>query len=78
MTLGCLAYKLHERNAPDRLFITPDQRVFFIEFKRMGEKSRPEQLYEHERLRARGFHVYVVDNRETGVEVITDEVYGRE
>jgi hypothetical protein len=44
----------------------------------MGEKSRPEQLYEHERLRARGFHVYVVDNRETGVEVITDEVYGRE
>jgi hypothetical protein len=75
-TLGCIAYKLHDRNAPDRLFITPDQRLFFIEFKRMGAKPRPEQAHEHERLRARGFRVYVVDNRETGVEVITHEVYG--
>lgn len=78
VTLGCLAYKLHDRNAPDRLFITPDHRLFFIEFKQAGEKPRPEQAHEHERLRARGFHVYVVDDRETGVEVITDEVYGRE
>lgn len=74
--LGCLAYKLHERNAPDRLFLTPDRRVFFIEFKQRGKAPRPEQLHEHERLRARGLHVYVVDNRETGLEVITGEIFG--
>ena len=74
--IGCLVYKIHERGAPDRLFITPDRRVFFIEFKRRGAKPRPEQLYEHERLRARGLRVYIVDNREQGLEVITGEIFG--
>jgi hypothetical protein len=76
--LGCLVHKLHERNAPDRLFVTPDRRVFFIEFKRRGEKPRPEQLYEHERLRARGFRVYVIDSRKAGLEVIKHELYGEQ
>lgn len=75
---GCLVYKIHERNAPDRLFITPDHRLFFVEFKRQGEKPRPEQDHEHERLRARGFHVHVIDNREDGLRVIEKEIYGDE
>ncbi len=74
--MGCLVYKCHERNAPDRLLVTPDLRVFFIEFKQRGKAPRPEQLHEHERLRARGLHVYVVDNREQGLEVITGEIFG--
>lgn len=74
--VGCVVHKLTERNAPDRLFITPDHRLFFIEFKRKGEKPRPEQAYEHEKLRARGFHVYVVDDREAGLKVIEKEIYG--
>lgn len=73
-SMGCLAYKLHERNAPDRLFVTPDRRLFFIEFKRRGEKPRLEQEYEHSRLRARGFHVYVVDDRKEGLEIIEAEI----
>jgi hypothetical protein len=75
-SIGCLAYKLHERGAPDRLFIAPDGRPFFIEFKRPGAKPRPEQEYEHARLRARGLMVHVVDDRDQGVEIIKRELFG--
>ncbi len=74
--LGCLVYKLHERNAPDRLVITPDNRPFFVELKRPRGKPRDEQRYEHERLRARDLHVYVVDSREAGIRVLSRELYG--
>lgn len=50
--------------------------MFFVEFKRQGKKPRPEQEYEHARLRARGFRVYVVDNRDSGLEVLEHEVFG--
>lgn len=73
---GCLVYKIHERGAPDRLFLTPDGRVFYVEFKRRGEKPRPEQEHEHARLRARGFPVFVVDSRERAIEVLDHELYG--
>ena len=75
-SLGCLAYKLHERGAPDRLFITPRNQMFFVEFKRPGVKPRAEQEYEHARLRARGLAVYVVDSREAGLEIIRRELFG--
>ena len=75
-SLGCLTYKLHERGAPDRLFITPKNQAFFVEFKRPGAKPRPEQEHEHARLRARGLTVYVVDSRERGLSVIRQELFG--
>ena len=74
--LGCLVYKLTERNAPDRLLVTPRNRIAFVELKRPGAKPRPEQEYEHERLRARGLAVYVVDSRERGIEVLSEILYG--
>ena len=46
---GCLVYKFvspAHRGVPDRMFITPKGRVFFIEFKAPGKK--PTQLQEHE------------------------------
>jgi hypothetical protein len=75
-SLGCLTYKLHERGAPDRLFITPKNQAFFVEFKRPGAKPRPEQEYEHARLRARGLAVYVVDSRAAGLDIIRGELFG--
>lgn len=48
------------RGAPDLLVLMPGHH-FFIEVKAPGEKPRPEQLREHERLRAAGFDVFVSD-----------------
>ena len=47
---------------PDRLYITPRGKVFFVEFKREGMKPTPAQQREHERLREQGVMVYVIDN----------------
>lgn len=74
--LGCLVYKLHERNAPDRLLITPGNKIAFVELKRPGAKPRPEQEYEHARLRARDLRVFVVDSRERGIETLSEILYG--
>lgn len=49
------------RGAPDLLVLLPGMH-FFIEAKAPGEKPRPEQLREHDRLRKAGIDVYVLDN----------------
>lgn len=59
------------RGAPDLLVLMPG-RHFFVEVKAPGEKPRPEQLREHERLRAAGFDVFVSDG---DLEPIEDELY---
>ena len=55
---------------PDRLFITRTGVVFFIEFKRAGEKPTPAQTREHERLAAHGMSVFVIDDVVKGKLVI--------
>jgi len=62
---GFLVYKFTspQRSAvPDRLYINPRGKVFFVEFKREGMKPTPAQQREHERLREQGVMVYVIDN----------------
>jgi len=51
---------------PDRLFIAPDGRVWFCEFKREGQKPTPAQEREHAKLRAQKVNVFVIDNVEYG------------
>lgn len=66
---GMLVYKFTspERAAvPDRLFITPKGKVWFIEFKREGVKPTVPQMREHERLRGHGVTVFVVDTVDKG------------
>ena len=66
---GCLVYKFTSPNraaVPDRLFVLPTGRVFFIEFKRSGAKPTPAQDREHARLRGHNVAVYVVDDIEQG------------
>lgn len=49
---------------PDRLNMHDFGTVVFIEYKRLGEEASELQKIEHEKLRARGFTVYVCDNVE--------------
>lgn len=51
---------------PDRLYISPKGTVFFVEFKREGQKPTPAQEREHHRLRVQNVHVFVIDNVEAG------------
>lgn len=70
---GWLVYKFTSPNraaVPDRLFIAPGGRVMFVEFKAAGKKPTAPQVREHERLRAQGVPVYVIDNVVDGKAVV--------
>lgn len=72
-TKGLLAYKFTSPNraaVPDRMLVCPDGRVFFIEFKREGQKPTPAQEREHDRLRKHNVSVFVVDSIADGKAVI--------
>ncbi|MDE1492784.1 VRR-NUC domain-containing protein [Xenorhabdus bovienii] len=63
---GGIAYKFvspGRRSVPDRICILPGGRILFVECKAPGEKPRPDQIREHERLRALGCEVVVLDNK---------------
>lgn len=70
---------LGRNGAPDRLVMFPTEQLTetltipgthaFVELKRPGEKPRPNQLREHDRLRACGFTVLVIDSFE-GVDAL--------
>jgi hypothetical protein len=56
-------------SVPDRLLLYKGK-CFFIEFKRLGEKPRPAQAIEIEKLRSHGIEVFVVDNVELGKTIL--------
>lgn len=74
--LGGIAYKFTSparRSVPDRLCILPvadehkeivSRYVRFVEAKRPGEVATASQQREHERLRALGFSVLVIDTKQ--------------
>lgn len=71
--LGMLCYKFTSparRSVPDRIFITVNGVVFFIEFKRFGQKPTPSQDVEIKKIRSQGVKVFVVDNVEGGKMVV--------
>lgn len=57
------------RGAPDRLVML-NGRTIFIELKAPGEKAKPHQVREHERMRRMGQRVEVVDSCERVDEVL--------
>ncbi len=75
-SLRILHYKFtspQRRSVPDRVFILPEGKgVFWIEFKRRGEKSTPAQVIEQDKIRKQGAAVFVVDNEDHGRCVISD------
>lgn len=55
---------------PDRLFLGPHGRVFFIEFKAKGKKPTPLQDRECARIVANGIDCYWVDNVDDGKKIV--------
>lgn len=72
-SLGMLVYKFtspSRRSVPDRMFITRYGKVFFIEFKRKGQKPTDAQAVELRKIHATGVEAYVVDNVERGNRIV--------
>lgn len=70
---GMLVYKFTSPSraaVPDRMFITPTGKVWFIEFKMAGMRPTPMQQREHERLRGHRVDVAVVDNVDDGRSIV--------
>jgi len=70
---GLLVYKFTSPNrmaVPDRLFVRPDGVIFFIEFKREGQRPTPAQEREHDRLLGHRVNVFVADSVDSGKLVI--------
>lgn len=63
---------LGRRGAPDRLVLLEDGRNFWVELKATGERPTMQQLAEHERMRAYGCTVVVVDSLD-GVDKLLKE-----
>lgn len=57
------------RGVPDRIFIK-DGNVFFIEFKKLGEKPTPLQTHVISDINDHGGKVFVVDNVEILEEIL--------
>ena len=55
---------------PDRMFLIPGGKPFFIEFKRPGEDPRPKQVDVHEMLTLLGYTVEVHDDTAEAFESI--------
>ena len=76
---GLLVYKFTSparAAVPDRLFVLPGGRVFFIEFKRKGQRPTPPQTREHARLQAHGVTVLVINDVLEGLRAIDGMLEG--
>jgi hypothetical protein len=66
-----LALKLQGQGVkgfPDRVFLLPGGMIFFVEFKKLGEKPTQLQEHTHALLRSLGFRVAVHDTRAAAIE----------
>jgi hypothetical protein len=70
---GCSCIKIEKRHWPDRLTIMDNCNMFFIEFKKKGEAPRKGQTIIHQRLRAKGFRVYVCDSYKQAIKIYENE-----
>ena len=67
--LNVLVYKFTSparAAVPDRMLIRPDGHIWFVEFKRTGQKPTDAQQREHHRLQQHNVNVFVIDNVEEG------------
>lgn len=70
---GGLALKVNSssmRGLPDRMVLLPNGILFFAEMKATGKTARALQNFVHNKLKALGFEVYVVDSNEKVKEVL--------
>lgn len=65
--LGGIALKLEGNmyaGMPDRLVLMPNGKCYFVELKSEGQKPRKLQEIIHNKLRAMGYEVFVIDTKE--------------
>lgn len=60
----CDKFNSGRRSVPDRIVTLPGNRVIFVECKAPGKKPTPLQLRDHERRKALGCDVRVIDSVE--------------
>ena len=76
---GFFAYKFRSpmnRGVPDRIFITENGFIFFIEFKATGKKPTLLQQKMCEGLAKRKVYVYIIDDVDIGKQLIDKIVIG--
>lgn len=64
-TLGGMCEKFTSpgrRSVPDRIITLPNGKIVFVEVKNVGKEPTPLQLRDHERRRALGCDVRVINN----------------
>ena len=62
---------------PDRMVLLPHGKIAFVELKTTGQKPRRIQVFMHEKLRALGFRVNVIDTTE-GINNFIKSIYSCE
>lgn len=62
---------------PDRMCLFPGHKIVFVELKTTGRKPKRIQAYMHNKLRALGFRVEVIDTVESVINFVDDIVLNR-
>lgn len=62
---------------PDRMCLFPGHKMVFVELKTTGRKPKRIQMYMHNKLRALGFRVEVIDTVESVINFVDDIVLNR-
>ena len=62
---------------PDRMCLFPGHKIVFVELKTTGRKPKRIQVYMHNRLRALGFRVEVIDTVESVINFVDDIVLNK-
>lgn len=70
---GCYVRKFKSpgnRGSPDRIFLTPFGRIFFIEFKALGKEPTPLQVREIKEIISRKGNAYWADSVQVGKAIV--------
>lgn len=62
---------------PDRMCLFPGHKIVFVELKTTGRKPKHIQAYMHNKLRALGFRVEVIDTVESVINFVDDIVLNK-
>jgi len=62
---------------PDRMCLFPGHKIVFVELKTTGQKPKRIQAYMHNKLRALGFRVEVIDTVESIINFVDDIVLSK-
>lgn len=62
---------------PDRMCLFPGHKIVFVELKTTGRKPKRIQAYMHNKLRALGFRVEVIDTVESVINFVDDIVLNK-